>query len=75
MIAQLADIKPTFTFTNTGEQLCYVLVIDLRDDVYVGINNVQAIELGNDAIYNLAGQKVSAAYKGVVVKNGKKVMQ
>lgn len=65
----------SFTFTNTGEQLCYVLVIDLRDDVYVGINNVQAIELGNDAIYNLAGQKVSAAYKGVVVKNGKKVMQ
>ena len=29
----------------------------------------------NGAIYNLAGQKVSADYKGVVVKNGVKVMQ
>ncbi|MBR2231432.1 MAG: hypothetical protein IJ891_03595 [Prevotella sp.] len=30
---------------------------------------------GNNAIYNLAGQKVNAQYKGVVIKNGKKVMQ
>ena len=27
-----------------------------------------------NAIYNLAGQKVSADYKGIVIKNGKKVM-
>ena len=27
------------------------------------------------AIYNLAGQKVSASYKGVVIKNGKKYIQ
>ena len=26
----------------------------------------------NGAIYNLAGQKVDASYKGVVIKNGKK---
>ena len=28
---------------------------------------------GNDVIYNMAGQRVSAAYKGIVIKNGKKV--
>lgn len=40
---------------------------------------IQAIQnkvsASNDAIYNLAGQKVSASYKGVVIKNGKKYIQ
>ena len=26
-------------------------------------------------IYNLAGQQVDASYKGVVIKNGKKIVQ
>ena len=39
-----------------------------------GIKNVKA-ENANAAVYNLAGQKVGADYKGIVVKNGKKVMQ
>ena len=26
----------------------------------------------NDAIYSLAGQKVGASYKGIVIQNGKK---
>lgn len=30
---------------------------------------------GNGAIYNLAGQKVDENYRGVVIKNGKKVLQ
>ncbi len=30
---------------------------------------------GNGAIYNLAGQKVDAAYKGIVIKDGKKYIQ
>ena len=34
-------------------------------------NNTQA----DGAIYNLAGQKVSASYKGIVIKNGKKYLQ
>ncbi len=29
----------------------------------------------NGAIYNLAGQKVNASYKGIVIKNGKKYIQ
>lgn len=36
------------------------------------IQSVKAAEAENGAVYNLAGQKVSAAYKGVVIKNGKK---
>lgn len=29
----------------------------------------------SDVIYNLAGQKVGASYKGIVIKNGKKMIQ
>lgn len=39
-----------------------------------GINGIQA-EAADGVAYNLAGQKVSADYKGVVIKNGKKMIQ
>lgn len=38
-----------------------------------GINGVKTVENGKDApVYNLAGQRVSKDYKGVVIQNGKK---
>lgn len=41
-----------------------------------GINTVVAGETKADtSVYNLAGQKVNDAFKGVVVKNGKKLVQ
>ena len=40
-----------------------------------GINRVNAEKVADNAIYNLAGQKVNASYKGVVIKNGKKFFQ
>lgn len=43
------------------------------DAVATGIDGVEAHKAAaGDAIYNLAGQRVSKAYKGVVVKNGRK---
>ena len=39
-----------------------------------GIQNVVKAENENAAVYNLAGQKVDANYRGIVVKNGKKFM-
>ena len=39
-----------------------------------GIKNVKA-EKSNGAMYNLAGQKVDASYKGIVIQNGKKRIQ
>ena len=32
-------------------------------------------DLLNTKVYNLAGQKVNASYKGVVIKDGKKYIQ
>ena len=39
------------------------------------IKTVKAAKKFNGAIYNLAGQKVNASYKGVVIKDGKKYIQ
>lgn len=49
-----------FTITRGGE---------------AGINNVTVAEAENGAAYNLAGQKVADDFKGVVIKNGKKMIQ
>ena len=40
-----------------------------------GIQNVKAQKVADGARYNLAGQKVGAAYKGIVIQNGKKFIQ
>ena len=40
-----------------------------------GIQTVKRMKTGEDVIYNLAGQKVGASYKGFVIKNGKKYIQ
>ena len=39
------------------------------------IQMVQVVKAENGARYNLAGQKVDAAYKGIVIQNGKKFIQ
>ena len=39
-----------------------------------GIGSVKADELPNATTYNLAGQKVNARYKGIAIRNGKKVI-
>ena len=48
--------------------------LNFSDGETTGITNVNAAENNDDALYNLAGQKVSAAYKGIVIKNGKKYL-
>lgn len=39
------------------------------------INTVKAVEAEDSAAYNLAGQKVADGFKGIVVKNGRKMIQ
>lgn len=61
----------TITFTNTGEQLCFVIELEVIDATGIADVEVATPALDN-AIYNLSGQKVDASYKGIVIKNGKK---
>lgn len=49
--------------------------ISIDGNVVTGINAVSADELDDAPAYNLAGQRVGKSYKGVIVKNGKKVIR
>lgn len=67
------------TDTPVGEaaapELNIVWLDGSEDNYTTGIESVKATKQNNDVIYNLAGQKVGADYKGVVIKNGKKFVQ
>lgn len=44
------------------------------DDEATGIQTIEAASAANGAMYNLAGQRVDKAYKGIVIVNGKKYL-
>ena len=50
-------------------------IVWLDEDDATAIKTIKAKAGNNGAIYNLAGQKVNASYKGVVIKDGKKYIQ
>lgn len=65
-----------YIVANTSKALSRgMLDIDLQDGT-TGIDEakVNVVQPQDDAIYNLAGQKVDADYKGIVIKNGKKMI-
>lgn len=59
----------SFTMYGEGESL----IDKLKGGDETAINAVKATK-ADDAIYNLNGQRVNASYKGLVIKNGKKVV-
>jgi hypothetical protein len=66
-----AGIHTFQKYSGTGNIL--VSSIEITPVEATGIQNVKnAAQAQDGAIYNLAGQKVDAAYKGLVIKNGKK---
>ena len=69
--------------TNPTTTTAEVVVVITEDGVEIykggGATAIQGAKVvtvaGNSAIYNLAGQKVNASYKGIVIKDGKKYIQ
>ena len=55
---------------NTSFEIC-----PIEDGVVTGINEVTTASEENGAMYNVAGQRVDSAYKGIVIMNGKKMIQ
>jgi hypothetical protein len=55
---------------------CHIYFIDAEQDeaTLTSINTVKS-NVMNNAIYNLNGQKVSKAQKGLFIINGKKVVK
>ena len=64
------------TVADAGADGVKTMNINADNDTPTGINCISAVELsGKDAvIYNLKGQRVSRAVKGIYIVNGKKVM-
>lgn len=71
------DCTGTFTFTNTGEQHAFYLVLDVCDanDTVTGISDINVENTVNAPVYNISGQQVSKNYKGIVIQNGKKFIK
>lgn len=59
-------------YSGTGNIL--ISSIEITPAGETGISTVAVEKAQNGAIYNLAGQKVNNTFKGIVVKNGKKVV-
>lgn len=80
------QFKPTAKATNTWDITedcdvvvwntsgCHIYKIEVTSSAS-GIQVVKTVKSGNGFIYNLAGQRVDANYKGVVIKNGQKMIQ
>ena len=69
-----ADAYFTFEkYSGTGNILISSIEIAPADPS--GIAAVKAVNAQSSVLYNLAGQRVDANYKGIVVKNGAKMIQ
>jgi hypothetical protein len=75
------DGATKFTFKNTGYQPCLVMKVVFGSGS-TGISELRQVELpgaksATTAVpaYNLSGQQVGAQYKGIVVRNGRKMIQ
>ena len=60
--------------SKTGTNL-FIAKFVITSGGSTGINTVKTVRIADGAIYNLAGQKVDKSYKGVVIMNGKKMIQ
>lgn len=70
----------TITATGAGVTLTTVNAgilqkISINNDGTTAIKSLKAVKGKNNAMYNLAGQKVAAGFKGLVIKEGKKVIK
>jgi len=79
--ATLSSPAGTYPITvSGGEAQNYALTygqgtLTIEEKEVDGVSSVKADEQPNSATYNLAGQKVNAQYKGIVIRNGKKVVK
>ena len=67
-------VQKYFGVTGVKEVTSHEFTGKSVDIVVTGINNVNAAKAENGVMYNLAGQKVNNGYKGVVIMNGKKML-
>ena len=76
MKKQLEEGEYRIRITITGAN-CNIDKIKFICTVPAGVEEVEADAPAeeNNAIYNLRGQKVDSNYKGIIIRNGKKVLR
>jgi hypothetical protein len=52
-----------------------VQVIEKGKGAPAAIKTVKTVQKSDEAFYNLAGQRVNASYKGIVIQSGKKMIK
>ena len=67
-------VKTKLAVSNAGWYYVYNITLG-TEETLAGIAPVKTVKAGNGLIYNLAGQRVDASYKGLVLKNGQKMIQ
>ena len=70
--AKISGIE--FAVTGTAVEGNADFEVEIAESTTTGINGITADQLKNGEVYNIQGQKVNAANKGVYVVNGKKVV-
>jgi beta-xylosidase len=69
------DGTVTLTMSLSKDGYVYKKTYNLTVNKTTGIKGITTDEKTGSAIYNLAGQRVGSNYHGVVIKNGKKILQ
>ena len=71
--ANLPEGQVTLRITINGAY-CNIDKIKLICTKNTGIDEVADDEHQPAAIFNLSGQKVDASYRGIIIRNGKKIL-
>ncbi|MBQ7510583.1 MAG: chitobiase/beta-hexosaminidase C-terminal domain-containing protein [Prevotella sp.] len=81
-VYDLDFVEDKVTFTNKGTQICFVAVLDLATANTVvdhsateGVYEMKAATAQKGETFNMAGQKVDAAFRGIVIRDGKKMIR
>ena len=76
LVTNVLHVNNTRTYINVTEssETKAFLTMSFDDGTETSIEAINANENENGAIYNLAGQRVSKAQKGIYIINGKKVV-
>lgn len=74
-VAEAAGSKSFKLSRGIASTNVFITAMSIVRDAATAIETVKAADAENAVIYNLAGQKVDNSFKGVVIKNGKKMIQ
>ena len=72
--AEGKTVQTKLAVSNSGWYYVYNITLG-TEATLAGIKTVKTEKVGNGLIYNLSGQRVDASYKGLVIKNGQKMIQ